>query len=309
MCASVALLMAIALAACAAPPRVPAARAVPENTDGVEVVANGVADDEFLGMHRVRSQGIAQGGSPWRGEFVDIGLPVQDGHWLLGLVPAKGPVADPMRSPAFKSAIDQAFATMGRTLDELYPGNGGGRFVIYAPPAHTSYADEWSDIVTEEWDVILRFVMPAPEIGATPAACREWSVRATASLAHEWTHARRWFHREGRVDDFADEVVAYVVQGCILRAGGLESAAALGTAREGIPGPDESAAQVYARLHPAHSDSYVGSVVADAMLARATPADLPALCKRVARGGVDYRNDRAPFGPLPFGQFPAGVRP
>jgi len=173
---------------------------------------------------------------------------------------------------------------------ERYPGERGRRFRVIALPPRSRFDGAWPVVSVDGRDLPMTFAMTLP----ASATDGESMTNVNALLFHEFSHTYFKFHPEHYANNFSDEVVAYVEQGCLLGELHPEGMGEDDTPIEALAGtiPDLPPHQVYARYHGQYADSMLGYFVALHELGRfkngfKDPAARE-YCRSLPTAGIDF---------------------
>ncbi|HZZ91934.1 MAG TPA: hypothetical protein VFE23_05185 [Usitatibacter sp.] len=240
------------LAGCAAPSAL-IAKAAGVDRDEIPS-ARGSWDNELLGIHLiVNFSHIREGNEAPAPPYVPV-FSLERDDWSERFE-APESVAGLARAwfDAHGNELRRQLETMVARVHERYPGEGGRRFRIIVLPAHSRFDGAWPVVAASGHDLPMTFALTLP---ASPRD-GESMIGVNQMLYHEFSHSYFWFHREHYRNNFSDEVVAYIEQGCL--AGEFSPG---GSDTEEAP-IDKLAAQfaglapdrIYARYHGRYADS------------------------------------------------------
>jgi hypothetical protein len=283
------LACAFLLGGCAAPSAL-IAKAAGVDRDEVPS-ARGVWDNDLLGVHlMVDFSHLRDGDEAPRPPYVHV-FAVREQDWSAQFDAPEASAHDARAwFAAHGEALQREFAIMVARVHERYPGERGRRFRVIALPPHSRFDGAWPVLSTDGRDLAMTFAMPLP----ASATDGESMTNVNALLLHEFSHTYFKFHPEHYVNNFSDEVVAYIEQGCLL--GELHPQAthdddtplhALAERISDLP-PHE----IYARYRDRYADTMLGYFSALHELARFKDGfDDPAaqeLCRTLPTAGRDF---------------------
>jgi len=285
--------VATLLGACAAPSAL-IAKAAGVDLDEAPTV-RGVWDNELFGVHlMVDISHLRDGTEAPSAPYVPI-FSIREQDWSAEFVA-------PERSAALARTwfaehgeeLRREFAVMVARAHERFPGERGRRFRVIALPPRSRFDGAWVTVSVDGRDLPMTFAMPLP----ASATDGESMTNVNAVLFHEFSHTYFKFHPEHYVNNFSDEVVAYVEQGCLLGElhpeGTGDDDTPVHALSKGIS--DLPADQIYARYHDKYADTMLGYFAALHELGRfqegfKDPA-AQEFCRSLPTAGIDFTQPR-----------------